>query len=270
MRMLTAALFAALSLSACAATPPDGPAQSLTLNATQQTNLRTLLGLSPSSPFTVGVLDEDANRQLSAGDIAIIYGGIANAETSRRTLNQTDVTTINAPHPNPLAEAARQLRDAEAKWKQNRPAHYTYTLQRSCFCAPEYRKPIEIRVFRGLIQQASLLPEGTPLPAERKSEALTVDGLFRLIREAIDKKAASVTVEYDAQYGFPTNISIDHDQMMADEETYMTASHFRVASGLKPKQTGQTMCTMDAQMCPDGVTFVGRSGPNCEFAACPK
>lgn len=22
-------------------------------------------------------------------------------------------------------------------------------------------------------------------------------------------------------------------------------------------------------MCPDGVTFVGRSGPNCEFEACP-
>lgn len=28
------------------------------------------------------------------------------------------------------------------------------------------------------------------------------------------------------------------------------------------------MCTMDAKMCPDG-SFVGRQGPNCEFAACP-
>lgn len=27
-------------------------------------------------------------------------------------------------------------------------------------------------------------------------------------------------------------------------------------------------CTMDAKMCPDG-SFVGRSGPNCEFEACP-
>lgn len=26
-------------------------------------------------------------------------------------------------------------------------------------------------------------------------------------------------------------------------------------------------CTMDAKMCPDG-SFVGRTGPNCEFAAC--
>lgn len=28
------------------------------------------------------------------------------------------------------------------------------------------------------------------------------------------------------------------------------------------------MCTMEAKMCPGG-TYVGRSGPKCEFAACP-
>lgn len=28
------------------------------------------------------------------------------------------------------------------------------------------------------------------------------------------------------------------------------------------------MCTMEAKMCPDG-SYVGRSGPQCEFAACP-
>jgi hypothetical protein len=28
-------------------------------------------------------------------------------------------------------------------------------------------------------------------------------------------------------------------------------------------------CTMEAKLCPDGVTSVGRQGPNCEFAACP-
>ena len=27
-------------------------------------------------------------------------------------------------------------------------------------------------------------------------------------------------------------------------------------------------CTMDAKMCPDG-SYVGRSGPACEFAPCP-
>lgn len=35
----------------------------------------------------------------------------------------------------------------------------------------------------------------------------------------------------------------------------------------KPQE--QIACTMDAKICPDGSS-VGRSGPRCEFAACPK
>lgn len=30
-----------------------------------------------------------------------------------------------------------------------------------------------------------------------------------------------------------------------------------------------TMCTMEVRECPDG-SFVGRSGPNCEFEKCPQ
>ena len=30
----------------------------------------------------------------------------------------------------------------------------------------------------------------------------------------------------------------------------------------------QTLCTMEAKLCPDG-SYVGRTGPACEFAACP-
>lgn len=30
----------------------------------------------------------------------------------------------------------------------------------------------------------------------------------------------------------------------------------------------QVFCTMEAKLCPDG-SYVGRSGPNCEFDPCP-
>lgn len=33
--------------------------------------------------------------------------------------------------------------------------------------------------------------------------------------------------------------------------------------------SAQTACTREAKLCPDGKTYVGREGPNCEFAACP-
>lgn len=37
-----------------------------------------------------------------------------------------------------------------------------------------------------------------------------------------------------------------------------------------PKGKGEmVVCPMDARICPDGRTSVGRTGSNCEFAACP-
>lgn len=34
-------------------------------------------------------------------------------------------------------------------------------------------------------------------------------------------------------------------------------------------QKDQVVCTQDAKLCPDGKTYVGRQGPNCEFTKCP-
>ncbi len=36
-----------------------------------------------------------------------------------------------------------------------------------------------------------------------------------------------------------------------------------------PQQPEQVFCTQDAKLCPDG-SYVGRTGPKCEFAACPE
>ena len=47
-------------------------------------------------------------------------------------------------------------------------------------------------------------------------------------------------------------------------------SMFSHASYTPPvaSSTDPVACTMEAKLCPDG-SYVGRSGPNCEFAACP-
>lgn len=36
-----------------------------------------------------------------------------------------------------------------------------------------------------------------------------------------------------------------------------------------PNDGGGIACTQEAKQCPDG-SYVGRSGPRCEFAACPQ
>ncbi|SKA94952.1 hypothetical protein SAMN02745130_03704 [Thiothrix eikelboomii] len=151
------------------------------------------------------------------------------------------LSAVQAAANSPLApqkdvSALAALDAAEAVWRQKRPAHYAYQLQTSCFCPPEYTQPIAIRVFQGKIQQADLVTSRKPLPPERKGDAKTIEELFKLIRDAINRPAASVKITYDQQYGFPSTISIDLDQMMADEEMYYTVQAFKVASGLKPAQ----------------------------------
>lgn len=51
-------------------------------------------------------------------------------------------------------------------------------------------------------------------------------------------------------------------------------STFRFSGNPQPTKTviniNPTACTEEAMMCPDGKTYVGRVGPNCEFQACPQ
>lgn len=169
------------------------------------------------------------------------------------------------PNHQDTTDIARRLQAAETKWQETRPDAYTYTLQRGCFCMPEITKPMEISVNQDTISNVNVLPEGTPLADEFKNFALTVDSLFQTIHEAIDQKAATLDVKYDQVYGFPTHIYIDRDKMMADEELSLDASDFTPEPA---DDSNMRMCTQEVRACPDG-SYVGRTGPNCEFAACP-
>ncbi|SJM92177.1 DUF6174 domain-containing protein [Crenothrix polyspora] len=122
---------------------------------------------------------------------------------------------------------ALQLQAAEIKWQKNRPIHYSYWLQRTCFCPREYNSPIEIRVLNESVQKAMLPLDHDLLPLVRMDEALTIKDLFAVIHKALAKKAAKIDVKYDWRYGYPTSIAIDWDKMIADEETYFTAKYLK-------------------------------------------
>ncbi len=50
----------------------------------------------------------------------------------------------------------------------------------------------------------------------------------------------------------------------------IAGGYFAYQIGTAPSNGGQAAvaCTMEARLCPNG-TYVGRVGPNCEFAQCP-
>lgn len=112
-------------------------------------------------------------------------------------------------------EAARQL------WESNAPESYSYVFRASCECLPSFTSPARIQVRAGEIESVVAVSDGEPVPVEPYR---TIDELFDLIADALDRGTADFHVEYDAQYGYPTVISIDYDRGIADDEFAYWAS----------------------------------------------
>ena len=143
---------------------------------------------------------------------------------------------------------AHQLKRNQQKWYKKRLRHYSFKLKRQCHCAAKYRKPIKIIVKNGKIQSAK-----SPGGANPWRRAKTIDGLFAIIRDAINKKAAGIDVKYHRTYGYPTSIYIDHNHHVADEETSYTIHNLKSLDQNVQKPGGQgnfTFCrTPRPQFC---------------------
>lgn len=112
------------------------------------------------------------------------------------------------------------LDDAKARWEAAGLADYRFTLRRMCFCpSPDYTGPFEVTVRGGTIEAVRL--DGAPVDAAR---ALTVDDLFALIEEAYEREAETVRLTFDPETGAPTDLYIDYEAMMADEEIGYTVT----------------------------------------------
>ncbi len=111
------------------------------------------------------------------------------------------------------------LADARARWAAHGPDAYTMTQSRSCFCPREVTGPFEVTVRDGEV--ASVALDGASVPTDR---ARSVEALFDLIADAHARDAAEVRVSYDPALGYPTEVWIDYDRQMADEETGYTMS----------------------------------------------
>lgn len=124
-----------------------------------------------------------------------------------------------------LTEAQAKLDAAKALWNSKNVDDYTARQQLSCFCAPGSTHPISFDVKNGVVVSGSMhdVNETDQIPAsELYATPKTVVEMFALVQDAIDRKADSMTIEYDATYGYPKTVNIDYSTMMADEEQYYT------------------------------------------------
>ena len=110
---------------------------------------------------------------------------------------------------------------------------YAMEFQRSCFCMPDTRSPFFVVVNSTEEVASAVFLDGGETPGQVVTDPeelddlylITVQDAFDEIQQAIDEGVYFLNVTYDAVGGYPTDVDIDWDDRIADEETYYTISN---------------------------------------------
>jgi hypothetical protein len=118
----------------------------------------------------------------------------------------------------------------QKKWTDTNVTHYRFELSIGCFCPFRDQMPLKVEVQKGEVVSLTM-PDGTVVsPTDANYETFvkyaTIDKLFAELQADQGGKADSVTVKYDATYGFPTEINIDFIKAAVDDELYLSAAAF--------------------------------------------
>ena len=120
---------------------------------------------------------------------------------------------------------------AEALWDERQPAEYRYRFYRLCECSEEYLREAWVTVSYGSIAGVEYADDGSTIPPEAWDRYMTVEGLFAKIAEAARGETHEITVEYDADLGYPRSLFIDYNEKIADEEVRWKASDMEALPG---------------------------------------
>jgi hypothetical protein len=117
------------------------------------------------------------------------------------------------------------LESRERIWRERAPAAYSMTVVRSTHQVPE-APHVLITVSGKEMVSAVYADTGEPLPENARALYHTVEGMFGLIRDAISRRAASVAVQYDSDYGLPREIILDYDVRRIDDDLIIRVLEF--------------------------------------------
>lgn len=109
----------------------------------------------------------------------------------------------------------QKLAQARTQWDSKNVASYSYIVELECFCAPASElEPVLVTVRNGAVASLEYWDENpakrTPAPAAIFGPYDTVEELFDLVEDAIDRDADMLQVGYDPEYGFPQIINVDY------------------------------------------------------------
>ncbi|MBD2364195.1 hypothetical protein H6G36_23940 [Anabaena minutissima FACHB-250] len=122
----------------------------------------------------------------------------------------------------------RRLKFNRQLWNSQNISNYRYTFSNGCFCIPDARGPVVIEVRNGQTISITSVATNQPVNSQFFQQYSTIPKLFNVIQDAIQRQASSLTVHYNPAYGYPTQINVDYNSQIADEEIYLTIENFEI------------------------------------------
>lgn len=178
--------------------------------------LYLLAGLALLSAAACGDADAAADADDCSSERIETGGGDSGNENSGETGGEAGT------HIEDVDDATVELLEAKARWQEQKPDCYRMNVRVSCFCLGETIKPRTVTVEDDTVTDVEpAIPEEDTGPVD----TYTVPMLFTEVEEALNT-ADVVTAEYDDEYGFPTRVSIDPDQIMTDDQIRYSVNNF--------------------------------------------
>ena len=132
-----------------------------------------------------------------------------------------------------LARAQVELDSHRTLWEQARSSQYTYEHNVLSECSDNLGQTVEVTVTNGDIESVVYAEFGeyreSCTPPVRWGGGLgyhTIDSLFGVIQDAITDEADQLTVSYNSEFGYPTNVEIDYMSNSIDDEYTLTANAY--------------------------------------------
>lgn len=157
--------------------------------------------------------------------IIISVGLLLLAGLNLPVMSQPPIEVAQLAANNNLAQ--RRLNFNRNLWNKQNISNYRYTFSNGCFCIPEARGPVIIEVRNGETKSITSVATGQPIEnIELFQNYNTIPKLFNVIQDGIARKASNLDVNYSPKLGYPTQINIDYNSQIADEEIYLTIENF--------------------------------------------
>jgi hypothetical protein len=113
-------------------------------------------------------------------------------------------------------------------WSQQHLMSYRYILSVSSMGRPDLNHQILVEVHNN--QPALVLPKDGQLlirVAEQADES-SIDGLFHIMEDAINRRVDRVHVDYDPHLSYPIEISVDPSVRQVDDEIHYSIRNFEI------------------------------------------